>query len=359
MELPMKKCPNDPNENYPDDFVTCPIHGVPLITLSRDDVGHPSGIPSWAWVVIVLVLGVTVLIAGTFILMFLTTNNQPSSQPSAVKTQEVIIVERVITATNAVVEPVAADTEQPRPIEPTETSLPINSPGNSQVTPIDGMEMVYVPEGDFLMGSNLDSDEKPSHKVYLDAFWIDKTEVTNAMYARCVNSGTCELPSGRYYYSISDYASHPVVYVTWNDAVSYCSWAGRRLPTEAEWEKAARGTDGRIYPWGEGINCNKANYYLNDVGCVGITTAVGSYPNFPSPYGAFDMAGNVMEWVNDWYSEGYYASSPQKNPQGPSSGINRVRRGGAWNTNVIITSRFPGSPEHSFDFLGFRCAKSP
>ena len=181
------------------------------------------------------------------------------------------------------------------------------------------------------MGSNSDrDDEKPVHIVYLDAYWIDKTEVTNAEYAKCESARVCKPPISyesltRFsYYGTEQYANYPVVYVTWTQAKTFCLWSGARLPTEAEWEKAARGTDGRIYPWG--------NYYttsalLNYNSNVGDTTAVGKYPSGASIYGALDMSGNVWEWVADWYDASYYASSSSTNPTGPASGGTRVLRG--------------------------------
>ena len=170
------------------------------------------------------------------------------------------------------------------------------------VSETDGMVLVYVPAGEFRMGSagsdsQAQDNEKPQHTVYLDAFWMDRTEVTNALYALCVKAGACQPPlSVNYswresYYGNSQYDGYPVVYVSWKDAAAYCEWAGRWLPTEAEWEKAARGTDGRLYPWG---NAEPDANRLNFNGNVD-ARAVGSYPSGASPYGALDMAGNVWE----------------------------------------------------------------
>jgi formylglycine-generating enzyme required for sulfatase activity len=232
--------------------------------------------------------------------------------------------------------------------------------GSTKTSNIDGMTLVYVPAGAFTMGDDSgEKDERPAHKVYLDAFWIDQTEVTNKQYQTCVNAGSCKLPSDTSNFNNLNYEQHPVVYVDWNMAKAYCNWAGRILPTEAQWEKAARGTDGRIYPWGEVIDCNKANYQSS---CVGNTASVGSYKSGKSPYGAYDMAGNVWEWVNDFYEENYYQDSPSSNPGGPISGAYRILRGGSWD-NLIrhahssLRLKFP--PDGNSYIVGFRCASSP
>ncbi|HNZ13336.1 MAG TPA: SUMF1/EgtB/PvdO family nonheme iron enzyme [Anaerolineaceae bacterium] len=158
------------------------------------------------------------------------------------------------------------------------------------------MSLVCVPAGDFMMGvdGGVYDDERPKHTVYLDAYWIDQTEVTNAQYARCVAAGACREPESKdsntrdSYYGASQYADYPVISVSWSNAADYCSWAGRQLPSEAQWEKAARGTDGWLYPWGyESPSANLLNYDRNS----GDTTVVGSYPDGASPYGALDMAG--------------------------------------------------------------------
>jgi len=243
------------------------------------------------------------------------------------------------------------------------TPLPVST----QVSPLDGMVLSYIPAGTFLMGSDMVDQEQPVHSVTLDAFWMDRTEVTNGMYALCVAAGACVQPrSGNTYTRDSDYgdaahANYPVVWVSWRRAEDYCRWAGRRLPTEAEWEYAARGgLAGMTYPWGdEDPSCKQANFSK----CVGGTNSVGSYP--PNDYGLYDMAGNVWEWVADWYDEDYYSTSPAENPLGPASpgsGGNCVIRGGAWCFDerfMRSAMRYAGDPGAADNDLGFRCALSP
>jgi serine/threonine-protein kinase len=237
-----------------------------------------------------------------------------------------------------------------------------------QISDKDGMVLLYVPAGEFLMGSaetdsGANNDEKPQHRVYLDAFWIDQTEVTNAMYAKCVQAGACQPPSStasytfHAYYGDSQYDRYPVAWITWERARSYCEWAGRRLPTEAEWEKAARGTDGRLYPWG---NAAPNPTLLNFKAEVGDTTAVGNYPTGASPYGVLDMAGNLWEWVADWYDHSYYPRSPVRNPAGPSPQAYHACRGGSWNSAaemVRAVARGNADPGRCDGIVGIRCAR--
>jgi len=251
------------------------------------------------------------------------------------------------------------------------TPTPLLDIGSTMIRDKDSMEMVYVPAGEFTMGSYegwLD-DEKPEIEVYLDPYWIDKYEVTNAQYAQCVADGTCSQPSSiesyarDHYYGNPTYDNYPVVYVNWTQADAYCAWAGGRLPTEAEWEKAARGTDAREYPWGDATPiCNLVNFG-GPLGCVGDTSAVGSYPAGASPYGAMDLAGNVWEWVADWYDSGYYSKSPLQNPTGPASGSTRVLRGGSWGDHAELgvrsALRLEGRPNVGWYVSGFRCVSPP
>jgi outer membrane protein assembly factor BamB len=234
--------------------------------------------------------------------------------------------------------------------------------GSVEVSEKDDMKLLYVPAGEFTMGSeDGDDNEKPAHTVFLDSFWVDQTEVTNGMYALCVSDGKCRLPGSKEsltrpaYYGEAQYNNYPVIFVDWNMAKVYCEWAGRRLPTEAEWEKTARGTEAFVYPWGNAMpDKNLLNY--NDV--IGDTTEVGIYPKGASLYGALDMAGNVWEWVNDWFAPAYYRNSPASNPLGPESGSTHVLRGGSWNLNAdLVRSTYRGThPSEPNLGIGFRCA---
>ena len=232
------------------------------------------------------------------------------------------------------------------------------------------MEMVYVPAGEFEMGgSDADAwdDEKPVHTVDLDAYWIDKYEVSNAQYALCVADGDCTKPeftssfTRSSYYGNPEYDNYPVIYVSWHQAQAYCQWAGGDLPTEAQWEKAARGTDGRTYPWGnESPTCQLANYDSgNNNYCVGDTSPVTNYEKGASPYKALNMAGNVWEWVGDRYASDYYSNSPAENPTGSTSGSFRVIRGGSWynlNWGIRAAIRSDDDPTSTLSYIGFRCA---
>lgn len=253
---------------------------------------------------------------------------------------------------------------------PTETPLPTATivttptPGlGAMISGRDGMSMVYVPEGEFTMGSDMNPDEQPIHQVALDAYWIDQTEVTNAMYRGCVAANQCRplnhisSNSRDSYFYDPNFSNYPVVHVSWNDASDYCAWAGRRLPTEAEWEKAARGAHGNLYPWGnEDPNSTLINLDLID------TTAAGQYPAGASFYCAFDMAGNVWEWVSDRYGESYYTDSPSSNPTGPEEGAFRVLRGGSWfhlDGSDRSSERYHNSDRFNSNKIGFRCAVTP
>ncbi len=232
------------------------------------------------------------------------------------------------------------------------------------INPLSRAEIIYIPAGSFLMGTDGNDpfgreEEFPLREVYLDAYWISSTPVTNAMYSRCVEAGVC-----KYNYSTEKFpryldprfADYPVVYVTWNSAQKFCQWTGGRLPTEAEWEKAARGTAGQRYPWGDhGDRARQANV----ANVVGDTTKVGFFPKDISPYGVLDMGGNVREWVADWYDPYYYPSAPLSNPTGPEEGEKKVLRSAGWwddedfSRSASRRSHVPHSPGIN---RGFRCA---
>jgi formylglycine-generating enzyme required for sulfatase activity len=218
-----------------------------------------------------------------------------------------------------------------------------------------------------------DNDEKPQHSVFLDAFWIGQTEVTNAMFAAFLNEmgnqveqraswlnaaaeavGILQSQAGEWS-PRGRFEDHPVTFVTWYAARAYCAWTGGRLPTEAEWEKAARGRDGRIFPWGDEIDCTKANY----LDCqAGGSLPVGSRPAGVSPFNGLDMTGNVWEWVSDWHAADYYTSSPPDNPSGPETGLARVVRGGSWlfdAKHARTANRRSDGPLITKPDYGFRC----
>lgn len=258
------------------------------------------------------------------------------------------------------------DTPAPATQEPPATQDPVPEPDEVGAPygwlPPDGIEhhMVLIPEGDFIMGSGVgDPDEQPVHVVDVDAFYLDAFHVTVEQYRACVDAGGCETPTPatlcNWSESIGD--DHPINCMYWDDADTYCRWAGLRLPTEAELEKAARCTDTRTYPWGEDVDRRKANYC--DGGSMR-TTPVAAYPEGVSPYGAYDMGGNVWDWVSDWYDERYYATSPPSNPQGPEGGSIRVLRGGShWfdATLMRVANREPYHPSQTDVDIGFRCAR--
>ncbi len=296
----------------------------------------------------------------------------------------------VVPSTNPVITP----SSDPTP------SAEALSAGDARLWGKDGAWMVYVPAGQFVMGIDTDQmrwahalckeyskelgvavclpskfqDEQPPHTVSLDGFWIDRTEVTNGQYRKCVDEGRCLPPveSGSFtresYYDDDGYNDYPVVWIRWDQAEAYCAWAGRRLPTEAEWEYAARGPQGFMFPWGDSFDGSLLNYC--DVDCAGVndeavddgyadTAPVGSYPGGASWCGALDLAGNVREWVADWF--GYYSLGEQLNPIGPSAGDSRIPRGGSWYDvpdNVRSTNRGGLSPDYTRHKVGFRCASS-
>ena len=315
-------------------------------------------IPGWVWGLLILLLILILAIIGIVW-------SGVFGKPTATPTPSALAATPSPVLPSATLPPPATQSPIPPTLPPTpvEATLPPTALP-AQITDAFGAAMVLVEAGPFTMGDDGgDSDERPAHLVTLAGYYIDQYEVTNAQYARCVAEGACSPPelSGSYtrqtYYGEPEYAAFPVIYVSWADAQTYCAWRGARLPTEAEWEKAARGAEGQTYPWGEELRCAYANYN----GCTPDTQAVGSYPSSASPYGAYDMSGNVNEWVADWYGVDYYQRSPAENPSGPAMGEMRVLRGGSFldlPEFARAAARLKSVPESADSLVGFRCASS-
>jgi formylglycine-generating enzyme required for sulfatase activity len=228
------------------------------------------------------------------------------------------------------------------------------------IAPPEGM--VVIPAGEFWMGAEDGlKDARPLHRVYLSSYWLDKYEVTNARYRQCVEGGGCTPPKDRQVFDDLEHAQYPVTNITWNQARSFCQWQGGRLPTEAEWEKAARGTDGRRYPWGNDGDIVKRRARNGEVTAgIGGIEPVGRQAASSSPYGVFDLIGNASQWVKDWYAEDFYQISPARDPQGPLRGSFRVLRGGAWNeapSNLQASYRGWDEVTYWGPTLGVRCAE--
>jgi eukaryotic-like serine/threonine-protein kinase len=329
-----------------------------------------------------LFAGISLLVLlGLTGVIYQLTNNKFTLEQVPTVAPAAILSEITATASSA---PTLFASPTPNPTSaPAEKAIPPMPP--MVVSKADGMELLAVSAGNFIMGNSAAksqaeclkfstkcpddyfTDEAPPHTVNLDAYYIDKTEVTNAMYALCVGAGACYPPDnlssfGRPdYYGNPQYDNYPVIFVTWFDADAYCAWAERRLPTEAEWEKAARGKDGRPYAWGKtDPSCTIANFwpFTRKEGCKNDTMEAGSYPDNRSPYGALDMSGNVWEWTADWYAENTYSTSETFDPHGPANGTVRLMRGGAWSyyENSLRTTNRHGKPQgYSDNALGIRC----
>jgi len=270
--------------------------------------------------------------------------------------------------------------EEEDEVIPTEVAEPSSEMPAEPVEELDVFEvpngMVLIPATEYMMGCDPEhnngyacpSDELPQHMVSLSAFAIDVYEVTNAQYAECVAAGACAAPIATAsqarvdYYQNPEYANFPMINVKWEQAQAYCTWAGKRLPTEAEWELAARGATPKAYAWGDDDpDCSQANIYhdLSMSACVGDTVAVGSYPAGASEFGVMDMTGNVWEWVADSYIEDFYSLSPTENPLAEEANQLRTVRGGGWASNWLaarVTSRAYDLSFYSGLDLGFRCA---
>ena len=248
----------------------------------------------------------------------------------------------------------------------------------SSVSSVPPEDMVLIPAGEFIMGTDSEqanADQKPAHQVYLDAFYIDKYEVTNAQFEgfivnggyqdqklwtaegwRFIQKNQIKTPLQHSENSVSTDPDHPVIGVSWYEASAYATWAGKRLPTEAEWEKAARGTDGRIYPWGNEMDFSKLSYFPH----VTKVQTVGSFAKGASPYGVLDMVGSVWEWCADWYNESYYPQGSRKSPKGPEGGEYRVLRGGGWDSiwlQLRTSYRYCDKEDRRTYNIGFRCVQ--
>lgn len=288
-------------------------------------------------------------------------------------------LERPVTPTIPPLEPTEGEIVSAGSTSPPEPTLPPEATQRPSIADRGDHEMVLVPAGEFTMGQDAADelaeclekfhpecqlswflDEEPVHQVYLDSFYVDKYEVTNAFYKACEDQGVCDPPQASLsnnrldYYGNPEFDSYPVIKVDWNQAKTYCEWRGARLPTEAEWEKAARGADGRMYPWGEELDETFANYHWK----VSDTTAVGSYEKGKSPYGAYDMAGNVWEWVSSLHKP--YPYNADDGRESLTANGPRVMRGGGWGqeggNSVSVSYRFAYDPTSTNIDLGFRCA---
>jgi Uncharacterized conserved protein len=299
----------------------------------------------------------------------------PAAQSSEYPTRTTLPTQTVtLTLTKT---PLPTDTAEP-------TTIPEPQIGSIKISQADGMKMLYIPAGKFLMGDSYEQtikdcqsscfggctgcdvsaqmfyfDEVPQHSVNLSAYWIDITEVTNGMYGKCVADGHCSEPTNKSsmtrdsYYDNSSYENYPVIYVNWYQANTFCEWAGEKLPSEAQWEKAARGTDGRTFPWGNLGLVNDPRIISSETTTVGSDVESGA-----SPYGVLDMSTNVSEWTADYYDDNYYPTSPINNPTGPIIGSLRTIRGAAnygWKNDRRTVSRYGSKPTLSFAFVGFRC----
>ena len=307
----------------------------------------------------------------------------PTDTPQPTETSEPTLAPTETIVTTAITQETPTPTATPDPfVLPISTTL-----GMTWTRPLDGMEMLFVPDDTFMMGStdedtDAEDNEKPAHEVALDAFWLDSTEVTNAQYVAFLNEMGNQEEEGVTWLDSADddvrieeidgvfqaqdgFADHPVVEVSWYGAQAYCNWVGTdvistTLPTEAQWEYAARGSTATIYPWGDEFDGTLLNYSGNND--FDRTAPVGSFPDGASWVGALDMAGNVWEWTADWYDANYYEDSPTENPIGPDEGTYKVLRGGSWYNSqpfVRSASRNYYTPDFTNSDFGYRCVAPP
>jgi len=328
---------------------------VPEKSFGRANAGQSVGKRNRNFMLPVsIILGVGALLFGVYLFNdYKTSTSSSNPQLLTISSEETPTTETLVATT-------VIFTETSLPSTPT----PTPGIGSTMISEKDGMILVYVPAGEFTIGSeDGDTNENPVNQIYLDSYWIDQTEVTNEMYAKCVTAMACKLPMLESHYYDQLYVSHPVIGIAISHAEEYCAWAGRRLPTDAEWEKAASWNDQKqeklIYPWGNEADCSLANYYDGSRYCVGDTSPVGSYPDAASPYGALDMAGNVWELVSSGYFRGGAWDSKindmkSANRDTPDiTGLKEENRG--WFTWVDTSN---ASSNISPASRGFRCARS-
>jgi formylglycine-generating enzyme required for sulfatase activity len=350
------QCPYCHNQ-HPDGAQFCPVTGNSLSIQNATSKRLYMGLGMFS--VLLMALSLFMLLRSG-----ISTNNLPVLPPNGDRSN--LTSQASAQPNDNSLPPTKKPTAIPTPTSiPTQTALPIPSPAELKVNQVDGSEIVFIPSGEFLMGSDKANDpyfwgaEAPEHSVTLGSYWIYRTEVTQSMYKECDEANACPAPVTINHpvakqYGNSRFDDYPVVMVTWQSALAYCQWAGGRLPTEAEWEKAARGSDGRLFPWG---NDSSAAGFANFSSSGPVQ--VGQYPAGSSPYGVYDMAGNVLEWVNDFFEPLYYEYSPLENPIGPASGSRKVIRGGAFNHTTVdglrTVARASLKPTDTNISVGFRC----
>lgn len=378
-------------QNHPSDAVFCPETGGDLREVQKQS-------RAWLWIVFGLVgicalaavvIGVAYFYFGVgenFVPSFLASATPTMTNSPTVTATFTLTSTPTNTVTPTFTETPTLTLTPTLTFTPTLTATP-TTPPVGVVLELFGGNVLYIPGGESTIGSNYENDEKPVHQVNLDSFYIHQTEVTNAMFVNFLNDLGNQMeggeswldaqdPDARLYQSgntwriQSGYELYPAIEVTWYGAVAYCEWAGGRLPTEAEWEKAARGDVEQLYPWGDAdyagnlanvadASSNLSHAYTSANDGYPKTAPVGMFPAGESPYGLLDAAGNVWEWVSDWYAEDYYSYSPSDNPPGPETGQYKVVRGGSWISRPYYTrtsNRGYSSTTDSDDFIGFRCA---
>lgn len=308
--------------------------------------------------------------------------NSPGTQPTLPNTQPVVPTTLPASPTVPTIPPVVQPEApanplvirpQPSVVSPYEAKLPEVVPlvgelgiGSARINAKDGAKMVWVPAGEFKRGT-VDANgwwnTRPVAQVYVDGFWAYETEVTVQQYRTFCEDTNRTMPVRPWGGSWND--NHPIVNVSWDDANAYAKWANASLPTEAQWEKAARGTDGRTYPWGSTFDMSRLWCSVTQIMDAGFTAPVGSFPSGKSPYGCLDMAGNAEEWCSDWYADYYYQTSPLRNPTGPLTGTDHATRGGSWyrfesdGAGGWFKCAMRRKSGYGTQDIGFRCVQNP